>query len=67
VNYYLRGKKTFSRFLGILFAGLLLIWYIQLAIVVCFCGFALTGLVRALCAKIFRRKNAAPPVQPPPP
>jgi CDP-diacylglycerol--serine O-phosphatidyltransferase len=60
VNYYLRGKKSFSTFLGILFAGLLLIWYIQLAIVVGFCGFALTGLLRALCGKIFRRKSAAP-------
>jgi CDP-diacylglycerol--serine O-phosphatidyltransferase len=57
VNYYLRGKKSFPTFLGILFAGLLLVWYIQLAIVVGFCGFALTGLLRASAAKIFRRKN----------
>jgi hypothetical protein len=62
VNHYLRGRKSFSTFLTILFAGLLLIWYIQLAIVVGFCGFALTGICRAGYAKIFRRKNV-PPVE----
>ncbi|MCL1818819.1 MAG: CDP-alcohol phosphatidyltransferase family protein [Spirochaetaceae bacterium] len=57
VNYYLRGKKSFATFLGVFFAGLLLIWYIQLAMVVGFCGFALMGLLRWIC-KPFRRKKA---------
>ncbi|MDR1317864.1 MAG: phosphatidylcholine/phosphatidylserine synthase [Spirochaetales bacterium] len=61
VNYYLRGKKSFSTFLAIFFAGLLLIWYIQLAIVIGFCGFALTGLLRALYTRIFRKKAAPQP------
>ncbi|MDR3200298.1 MAG: phosphatidylcholine/phosphatidylserine synthase [Spirochaetales bacterium] len=66
VNHYLRGKKAFSTFLGILFAGLLLIWYIQLAMVVGFCGFALSGLTRSAYTKIFRRKKpqAATPAAP---
>jgi CDP-diacylglycerol--serine O-phosphatidyltransferase len=66
VNHYLRGKKAFSTFLGVLFASLLLVWYIQLAMVIGFCGFALTGLVRSGFAKIFRRKKDSDSVTPPP-
>ncbi|MDR1931199.1 MAG: phosphatidylcholine/phosphatidylserine synthase [Spirochaetales bacterium] len=58
VNHYLRGKKSFSTFIVILFAGLLLVWYIQLAMVAGFCGFALSGLIRSAGAKMFRRKKA---------
>jgi CDP-diacylglycerol--serine O-phosphatidyltransferase len=58
-NYLLRGKKSFSTFLAILFAGLLIIWNIQLAMVAGFCGFVLFGLVRAFWTRLFRKKRQA--------
>jgi CDP-diacylglycerol--serine O-phosphatidyltransferase len=46
LNQYLRGKKAFSTFIWVLFGGLLMIWNIQLAMVVSFCGFAAWGALR---------------------
>ncbi|MDR2159530.1 MAG: CDP-alcohol phosphatidyltransferase family protein [Treponema sp.] len=60
VNQFLRGKKTFTTFLVILFAGLLLVWNIQLAMVIGFCGFALFGVVRWAALSIFRREKPRP-------
>ena len=59
VNYFLRGKKPFTTFLIVLFAVLFLLWYIQLAMVIGFCGFALTGLVRWVWRLVFGKKKPA--------
>jgi CDP-diacylglycerol--serine O-phosphatidyltransferase len=65
INQYLRGKKTFSTFVGILIAGLLIIWNIQLAMVIGFCGFTLAGSVRWIFGKIFLRKKPREDKAPP--
>jgi len=57
VNQYLRGKKSFATFLVIFFAGLLCVWYIHLAMVIGFCGFALTGLVRWIYRLLVPKKQ----------
>ncbi|MDR1898785.1 MAG: CDP-alcohol phosphatidyltransferase family protein [Treponema sp.] len=59
-NQFLRGKKTFTTFLVVFFAGLLLVWNIQLAMVVGFCGFALFGVIRWAVLGIFRRERVRP-------
>ena len=52
VNRILRGKKSFSTFIQVLFAVLLLILNIQLAMVLGFCIFVLYGLIRWLVNKV---------------
>jgi CDP-diacylglycerol--serine O-phosphatidyltransferase len=59
-NQFLRGKKTFGTFLVVFFAGLLMVWNIQLAMVIGFCGFALFGVVRQAVLVIFRREKPRP-------
>jgi CDP-diacylglycerol--serine O-phosphatidyltransferase len=55
VNRILRGKKRFSVFLMVLFAGLLIIWNIQLAMVLGFCVFTFFGIIRWLLSPFFLR------------
>jgi CDP-diacylglycerol--serine O-phosphatidyltransferase len=59
-NQFLRGKKTFGSFLAVFFAGLLLIWNIQLAMVIGFCGFALFGVIRWVVLGIVHRGKVRP-------
>ena len=63
-NHLLRGKKSFPAFLLILFTALLVIWNLQLAMVIGFCGFALYGIIRQII-QAFRRKKPAAPVSDP--
>jgi len=57
VNRLLSGKKRFSTFLLVLFALLLMIWNIQLAMVLGFCSFLFFGIIRWLLSPILRRKK----------
>ena len=54
-NQLLRGKKTLFSLLGLFASVFLVIWNLQLAIVIGFCGFAFFGLVRWVFVKIFRK------------
>ena len=45
-NQILRGKKTPVTLLAFFASGILLVWNIQLAMVIGFCGFTLYGIVR---------------------
>ena len=60
-NQLFRGKKTLPSLLVIFACGLLIIWNIQLAIVVGFCGFAITGVVRWIFISIFRKPRTPDP------
>jgi CDP-diacylglycerol--serine O-phosphatidyltransferase len=62
-NRLFRGKKTFFSFLLIFFLGLLVILNLQIAMVLGFWGFAMTGMIRALVLRI-RRKAALSPEDP---
>lgn len=64
VNQHLRGKKAFSTFIWVIFGGLLIIWNIQLAMVISFCGFAVTGVFRWFWLKVSGRKKAPAPGTP---
>ena len=68
-NHLLRGKKTLASLLLIFASGFLIIWNIQLAMVVGFCGFALAGVIRWLIVGVLRKgslpaKKAPPPENP---
>ncbi|MDR1429896.1 MAG: CDP-alcohol phosphatidyltransferase family protein [Spirochaetaceae bacterium] len=56
-NRLLAGKKTFATFVVLLFAGLFAVWNIQIALVLGFWGFALSGLVHYLIDRIRNRKQ----------
>jgi CDP-diacylglycerol--serine O-phosphatidyltransferase len=57
-NRLLSGKKTFVTFVALVFAILLSLWNIQLALVLGFWGFALSGLVRTLLDRVKTRRAA---------
>ena len=59
-NHLLRGKKTLASLLGFFAAGLFIVWNIQLAMVIGFCGFALAGVIRWLIGIAFRKTPARP-------
>jgi len=68
VNRVLRGKKQFSTFLLVVFAILLIIWNIQLAMALGFCVFVIYGIVNRIITKITRSvKKEAKTDTPPPP
>jgi CDP-diacylglycerol---serine O-phosphatidyltransferase len=55
VNQYIRGKKPFAHLIWILLFMGLIIWCLQLAFVVIFCGFAASGIVKWFYYRFFRR------------
>lgn len=56
-NHLLRGKKTLASLLAFFAAGLFIVWNIQLAMVIGFCGFALAGLIRWLIGIAIKRPH----------
>ena len=54
-NQLLRRKKTLPGLLAIFASGLFIVWYIELAMVVGFCGFAVFGVVRCIIWSLFRK------------
>jgi len=60
-NQLLRGKKSLAMLLALFACGLFIIWNLQLAMVVGFCGFALFGVFRWLVLFIFRKPHRPPP------
>jgi CDP-diacylglycerol---serine O-phosphatidyltransferase len=59
VNQYIRGKKPFAHLIWILLFMGLIIWCLQLAFVVIFCGFAASGFVKWFYGRFFRRGHSA--------
>jgi len=60
-NQLFRRKKTLFGLIAIFACGLLIVWNIQFAMVVGFCGFALTGVIRWIFVSLFRKKVTAEP------
>jgi len=59
-NQLLRGKKSLAMLLLLFACGIFIIWNLQLAMVVGFCGFALFGVFRWLVLSIFRKPRRPP-------
>lgn len=57
VNQHLKGKKPFAYFIWIIIIIGLAIWYLQLAAMVVFCGFAASGLIKLLYVKFIHKKS----------
>jgi phosphatidylserine synthase len=57
LNQYIKGKKPFAHLIrALLFLGLI-IWSRQAALVIIFCGFAASGLVKWFYYKVIFRKD----------
>jgi len=65
-NHLLRSKKTLAMLLVFFASGILIVWYIQLALVVGFCGFALAGVFRWVFVSLFRKGTLVPKKAPAP-
>jgi CDP-diacylglycerol--serine O-phosphatidyltransferase len=57
LNQYLRGKKPFSYFIRVLLLLAFVIWNIQAAMVLIFCGFAASSFVKWLYYKVISKKH----------
>jgi CDP-diacylglycerol--serine O-phosphatidyltransferase len=57
LNQYLRGKKPFSYFIRALLLLAFVIWNIQAAMVLIFCGFAASSFVKWLYYKVISKKH----------
>ena len=55
-NQLLRRKKTLPSLLAIFASGILIIWNINLALIVGFCGFALYGIFRWLFGSLLKKR-----------
>ena len=57
LNQYIRGKKPFAHFIrALLFLGLI-IWSRQVALVLIFCGFAVSGFLKWFYYKVIHRRS----------
>ncbi len=45
-NHYLKGRKPLTNLVWALITIALIIWFLEIALVICFCGFALMGYLR---------------------
>ena len=59
-NQLLRSKKTLASLLAIFASGLFIIWNIQLALLVGFCGFALFGVFRWILGSLYKKHPPKP-------
>jgi phosphatidylserine synthase len=57
LNQYLKGKKPFAYLIRVLALLAFVIWSIQAALVLIFCGFAASSFVKWFYYKVIRRKN----------
>ena len=57
LNRYIKGKKPFAYLLISLFVIGLILWFRQIALVISFCGFALSGFVSVVCHNLISLKK----------
>ena len=61
LNQYLKGKKPFAHLIRVLLLLAFVIWSIQAALVLIFCGFAASSFVRWLYYRVIRSKDSLIP------
>jgi len=59
LNQYIRGKKPFAHLIRVLLFLGLVIWNRQTALVLIFCGFAISSLVKWFYYKVIRKRSYA--------
>jgi CDP-diacylglycerol---serine O-phosphatidyltransferase len=64
LNQYLKGKKPFGHLIGLLVALGIIVWNLQLALVLLFCGFTLGGPIKWLYLKATGRQENILPIPP---
>jgi len=64
-NQLLRGKKSLAMLLLLFACGIFIVWNLQLAMVIGFCGFALFGVFRWLVLSVFRKSRRPQPEKEP--
>ncbi len=57
INQYMRGKKPFAHLIWSLVIIWLVIWSLQIAFVLIFCGFAASGFLKWLYYRVIRKGN----------
>ncbi|OHB49778.1 MAG: hypothetical protein A2Y10_14490 [Planctomycetes bacterium GWF2_41_51] len=66
INQYLRGRKPFSYLIKAVAIIVIVIYYFEVALVVVFWSFALSGVVRWLYNRVIAHKPAQEETEPPP-
>jgi CDP-diacylglycerol--serine O-phosphatidyltransferase len=57
VNQYIRGRKPFAHLIRVLAFLVLIIWNLQAALVLIFCGFAASGFLKWFYFKVIAKKS----------
>ena len=60
VNLYIRGKKPFAHLIWLLLVIGLVVWSIQIALALIFCGFAASGFAKWFYYRLIHRKSILP-------
>ena len=60
VNLYIKGKKPFAHLIWLLLGIGLVVWSIQIALALIFCGFAASGFAKWFYYRLIRRKSILP-------
>jgi CDP-diacylglycerol--serine O-phosphatidyltransferase len=61
INQYIKGKKPFTHLIRLLFLLFLIWWSRQVALVLFFCGFTASSVVKWLYYKVIRKRETALP------
>jgi len=61
INQYIKGKKPFTHLIRLLFLLFLIWWSRQVALVLFFCGFAASSVVKWLYYKVIRKRETILP------
>jgi len=65
LNQYIKGKKPFAHLIRVLLFLGLVIWNIQTALVLIFCGFAASSFVKWFYYKVIRKRKLVPSTEQP--
>ncbi|MCJ7692680.1 MAG: hypothetical protein MUO22_04625, partial [Sedimentisphaerales bacterium] len=65
LNQYIKGKKPLDHFIRVVFLIAIIVWSRQVAFVLIFCGFALSGFSKWFYYKVLRKKPVIAPDEQP--
>ena len=61
LNQYIKGKKPLDHFIRVVFLIAIIVWSRQVAFVLIFCGFALSGFSKWFYYKVLKKKRVVAP------
>ena len=65
LNQYIKGKKPLDHFIRVVFLIAIIVWSRQVAFVLIFCGFALSGFSKWFYYKVLKKKRVVSPEEQP--